>query len=274
VSLPVFKVEPELLAGLDRGQTLTVTGAEARHAVTVRRLAPGEALELVDGAGTRVTAELLEGQQERMTLRVRSVAAEPARRPRLALAQALAKGERDLLAVETATELGADEVVPWQAERSIVRWKKERAAKSREKWANTVAAAAKQSRRAAWPGLGPLCSTAELAEQLREPGTLGVVLHEDAQQSLAQLLGVPGGHGPVGTGAGAAGADRQWAQAERIVVVVGPEGGITPAELELLSGAGARVARLGPEVLRSSTAGPAALAVLSASLGRWSAPRG
>ena len=264
MSLPVFKVEPALLAGTDRGRTLTVTGSEARHAVTVRRLAPGEALELVDGAGTRATAELVEGQQERMELRVRSVSAEPERLPRLALAQALAKGERDLLAVETATELGADEVLPWQAERSIVRWKKERAVKSREKWANTVAAAAKQSRRAAWPGLGPLCSTAELAERLREPGTLGVVLHEDATQSLAELLGVPGFSGP----------GPEWTDAERIVVVVGPEGGIAPAELELLAGAGARAARLGPEILRSSTAGPAALAVLSASLGRWSGPRG
>jgi 16S rRNA (uracil1498-N3)-methyltransferase len=254
VSLPVFKVEPGRLAGLGPGAALTVTGPEARHAVTVRRLAPGERLELVDGAGTRATGELRAGDRDSMEVGVVSVTTEPARTPRLVLAQALAKGDRDLLAVETATELGVDAVVPWQADRSIVRWKKERAAKSHEKWVHTVAAAAKQSRRAAWPEVLPLSTTRELARLLGEPGTRGLVLHEEAHDSLADL-------------AGAAGAP--WAGAERIVLVVGPEGGVAPAEREVLAGVGALAVRLGPEVLRSSTAGPAALAVLSAALGRW-----
>jgi 16S rRNA (uracil1498-N3)-methyltransferase len=256
VSLPVFKVEPGRLTGLGPGAALTVTGPEARHAVTVRRLAPGERLELVDGAGTRATGELRTGDRDRMEVGLLSVTTEPDRTPRLVLAQALAKGERDLLAVETATELGVDAVVPWQADRSIVRWKKERAAKSHEKWVHTVAAAAKQSRRASWPEVLPLCTTRELARLLGEPGTRGLVLHEEARDSLAEL---PGAAGDL------------WAGAERIVLVVGPEGGIAPAELEALAGAGAGAVRLGPEVLRSSTAGPAALAVLSAALGRWAA---
>lgn len=251
MSLPVFKVEPGRLAGLGPGAALTVTGSEARHAVTVRRLAPGERLELVDGAGTRATGELRAGDRDSMEVGVVSVTTEPARTPRLVLAQALAKGDRDLLAVETATELGVDAVVPWQADRSIVRWKKERAAKSHEKWVHTVAAAAKQSRRAAWPEVLPLSTTRELARLLGEPGTRGLVLHEEAHDTLADLAGAP------------------WAGAERIVLVVGPEGGVAPAELEVLAGAGALAVRLGPEVLRSSTAGPAALAVLSAALGRW-----
>ncbi len=254
MSLPVFKVEPGRLAGLGPGAVLTVTGPEARHAVTVRRLAPGERLELVDGAGTRAAGELRAGDRDSMEVGVVSVTTEPARTPRLVLAQALAKGDRDLLAVETATELGVDAVVPWQADRSIVRWKKERAAKSHEKWVHTVAAAAKQSRRAFWPEVLPLSTTRELARLLGEPGTRGLVLHEEAHDSLADL-------------AGAAGAP--WAGTERIVLVVGPEGGVAPAELEVLAGAGALAVRLGPEVLRSSTAGPAALAVLSAALGRW-----
>ncbi|GAA1755157.1 16S rRNA (uracil(1498)-N(3))-methyltransferase [Kocuria aegyptia] len=256
MSLPVFKVEPGRLDGLDPGAALTVTGPEARHAVTVRRLAPGERLELVDGAGTRATGELRTGERDSMEVRVLSVAAEPARTPRLVLAQALAKGDRDLMAVETATELGVDAVVPWQADRSIVRWKKERAAKSHEKWVHTVAAAAKQSRRAAWPEVLPLCATRELARLLGEPGTRGLVLHEEARDSLADLSRAEGA---------------PWEGAERIVLVVGPEGGIAPAELDVLTGGQARTVRLGAEVLRSSTAGPAALAVLSAALGRWSA---
>jgi 16S rRNA (uracil1498-N3)-methyltransferase len=257
VSLPVFKVEPGRLAGLGPGAVLTVTGPEARHAVTVRRLAPGERLELVDGAGTRATGELRAGDRDSMEVGVVSVTTEPARTPRLVLAQALAKGDRDLLAVETATELGVDAVVPWQADRSIVRWKKERAAKSHDKWVHTVAAAAKQSRRAVWPEVLPLSTTRELARLVGEPGTRGLVLHEEAHDSLADLAGAPGA---------------PWAGAERIVLVVGPEGGVAPAELEVLAGAGARAVRLGPEVLRSSTAGPAALAVLSAALGRWASP--
>ncbi|MFF0990680.1 16S rRNA (uracil(1498)-N(3))-methyltransferase [Kocuria nitroreducens] len=254
MSLPVFKVAPGRLDGLGPGAALTVTGPEARHAVTVRRLAPGERLELVDGAGTRATVELRAGDRDSMEVGVVSVTAEPTRTPRVVLAQALAKGDRDLLAVETATELGVDAVVPWQADRSIVRWKKERAAKSHEKWVHTVAAAAKQSRRAAWPEVLALCTTRELVRLVGAPGTRGLVLHEEAHASLADL-------------SGAAGAP--WEGAERIVLVVGPEGGIAPAELDVLSGAGALAVRLGPEVLRSSTAGPAALAVLSTALGRW-----
>lgn len=259
MSLPVFKVGSDRLADLVPGAVLTVTGAEARHAVAVRRLVPGEPLELVDGEGTRATGELLAGERDSMDVRICAVTTETARRPRLALAQALAKGDRDLLAVETATELGVDAVVPWQAERSIVRWRKERAGKSHEKWVNTVAAAAKQSRRAAWPAVMPLATTRELAALLRGPDVLGLVLHEQAGRSLPDLLGRTG---------------TPWSEVEQIVLVVGPEGGIAPAELDVLAGAGARAVRLGPEVLRSSTAGPAALAVLSASLGRWACPSG
>ncbi|MFI7482286.1 16S rRNA (uracil(1498)-N(3))-methyltransferase [Kocuria sp. M1R5S2] len=257
MSLPVFKVGPGELPG--PGDVVTVTGPEARHAVTVRRLAPGERLELVDGSGTRAVGELLSGTKDSMEVRVTGVVSEPARRPRLVLAQALAKGDRDLLAVETATELGVDAVVPWQAQRSIVRWKQERAAKSHEKWVSTVAAAAKQSRRALWPEVLPLAGTPELAAVLGQPATAGLVLHEEATASLADLAGQ---------------GDAPWADAERIVLVVGPEGGIGPDELQALTGAGGRAVRLGPEVLRSSTAGPAALAVLSAALGRWAGTTG
>ena len=254
MSLPVFKVGPDELSGLGPGAVLTVTGPEARHAVTVRRLVPGAPLELVDGAGTRAAGELLSGTKDSMEVRVATVVRNAVRTPRLVLAQALAKGDRDLLAVETATELGVDSVVPWQAERSIVRWKKERAAKSHEKWVHTVAAAAKQSRRAAWPDVLALCGTAQLAALLQEPGTLGLVLHEEAEESLADLSARPA---------------PPWSGADRIVLVVGPEGGVAPAELGVLAASGARAVRLGREVLRSSTAGPAALAVLNAALGRW-----
>jgi 16S rRNA (uracil1498-N3)-methyltransferase len=162
------------------------------------------------------------------------------------LVQALAKGGRDELAVETATELGVDEVVPWQAARSVVQWRGERGTKARAGWESIARAAAKQSRRARVPAIAALASSADV--QARMGGAaLAVVLHEDADAALAGML-LP--------------------SAGDVVLVVGPEGGITPDELELFGGAGAMVCRLGPHVLRSSTAGPAAIAVLSAAV-RW-----
>ena len=179
----------------------------------------------------------------------------PARLPRLVLVQALAKGGRDELAVETATELGVDAVLPWQAERSVVRWSGERGERSRERWVATVAAAAKQSRRAVLPVVEPARDTPALAARVADVVAAGgavLVLHEQAGARL----------GPAVLPQAGAGAE--------VLVVVGPEGGITDGEVAALREAGAVAVRLGPEVLRSSSAGPAALAVLSDRLGRWS----
>jgi 16S rRNA (uracil1498-N3)-methyltransferase len=162
------------------------------------------------------------------------------------MVQALAKGERDDLAIEAATELGVDEVVPWQAERSVVVWRGERGVRSRRKWEQTVRAAAKQSRRARVPVVGELLDRAALVARV-QAATLAVVLHEEATEPLASL-DVPT------TG--------------EVLLVVGPEGGISPAEVDALAMAGAATCRIGREVLRSSTAGPAALSVLSAAM-RW-----
>jgi 16S rRNA (uracil1498-N3)-methyltransferase len=163
----------------------------------------------------------------------------PGRVPRLVLVQALAKGGRDELAVETATELGVDAVVPWQAGRSVVVWAGERGERSRRKWAGVARAAAKQSRRP---------TVAALVAQAVAAGGAALVLHEDARPGLVDVL-LP--------------------SAGEVLVLVGPEGGIGDDELRGLTGAGAVAVRLGPEVLRTSSAGAAALAVLSVRLGRW-----
>jgi 16S rRNA (uracil1498-N3)-methyltransferase len=160
--------------------------------------------------------------------------------------QALAKGGRDELAVETATELGVDAVVPWQAARSVVVWSGERGERSRRRWEQTVRAAAKQARRPLVPEVRPTLRTRDLAAAAS--GRRVLVLHEDAELPLAQA--------PVPD------AGELW-------VAVGPEGGVAPEELAELTGAGAVAVRLGPQVLRSSSAGAAALAVLSVRLGRW-----
>lgn len=243
---PVFVVEPDRLAAARMGDTLVLDGPEGRHAATVRRIAPGEHLDVVDGAGRRAVAYVLEGDRASLTLRVDEIADEPASEPRFVLVQALAKGDRDDQAIEAATELGVDAVVPWQAGRSIVQWRGERGAKARRKWVETVRAAGKQSRRARFPEVEELLDLRGLVRRVGEAAAT-YVLHEDATEPLAGVA-LP----EVGD----------------VLLVVGPEGGITPDELAALEDAGARAVRLGSTVLRSSTAGPAALAVLSAAT-RW-----
>jgi 16S rRNA (uracil1498-N3)-methyltransferase len=180
---------------------------------------------------------------------------EPRPGTRLVLVQALAKGDRDELAIETATELGIDAVVPWQAERSIVRWKGERAAKAHGKWQSVVTAAAKQARRAWIPEVRDAVDGGGLLKAVQEAG-LAIILHEAARRPLREVL-------------------ESWyrtssdASVREVLLIVGPEGGITPKEVTRLCDAGAVTALLGSHVLRSSTAGPAAVVLASDVLGRW-----
>jgi 16S rRNA (uracil1498-N3)-methyltransferase len=191
---------------------------------------------------------------ERLAVELDAVDHEPRPPYRLVLVQALAKGDRDELAAEAATELGADAIIPWQAERSIVRWKGDRAAKSLAKWRSVVLAAAKQSRRAWVPEVEEAHDDASLTSRIGR-AALAIVLHEDATEPLGSLL----------DSFTAADSSREG----EILFLVGPEGGISPTELDRFTGAGARLGLLAPHVLRSSTAGPAALAIAGDRLGRW-----
>jgi 16S rRNA (uracil1498-N3)-methyltransferase len=228
------------------GDEVEVAGPEGRHAVAVVKLRPGETV-LLGGGGRRAQGTVTRTGKDAFSARLDALRDEPLPSPRLVLVQALAKGGRDEQAVETATELGVDEVAPWQASRGVVVWRgAEREEKGRHRWEAVCVAAAKQSRRARVPLVAPPADTAEVAERLSR-ATLGLVLHEEATESLASLAHPVDGE---------------------VVVVVGPEGGITDPELAAFTAAGGRTVRLGPGVLRSSTAGPAALAVLASAL-RW-----
>jgi 16S rRNA (uracil1498-N3)-methyltransferase len=234
-------------AGWAVGARVSLLGAEAKHAVTVSRVRVGESLQLGDGAGTLARGTVIRADAAELVLEVESVERVPARAPRILLAQALAKGDRDELAVQAATELGVDGVLPWAAARSISRWQGQKVAKGRDRWASIVREAAKQSIRPRLPTVGDLVSTRQLAELAAS--TRMLLLEPTASDALSALPEVRD--------------DRD------IVLVVGPEGGIAPEELEALTRAGAAPVRLGPEVLRTSTAGPAAIAVLNVALGRW-----
>lgn len=217
-------------------------GAEGRHAADVRRMRAGEPVDLSDGAGLLVHGVVADVARGRVVVDVRERVEVPAPDPRFVVVQALAKGGRDEDAVEAMTEVGVDEVLGWQAARSVARWTD----RTLGRWTATAREASKQSHRPWLPQVSGPLSTGQVVERLRR-APAAVVLHEEATESLASL-GLPG------TG--------------DVVVVVGPEGGIAPEELEVFAAAGARICRLGGTVLRTSTAGVAALSVLSAAT-RW-----
>lgn len=238
---PLFLVDE-----LPSGGVLELTGDEGRHAARVKRLSAGEPVLVSDGRGSVVQCSVCTARSDGLELAVLARRTVPAPRPRIVVVQALPKGERAELAVELLTELGADEIVPWAASRSLVQWLGPRGDRALEKWRRTAREATKQSRRAWLLGVAPLAATADVAARLAD-GT-GLVLHESASARLT-TVDLPD--------------DRD------VVIVVGPEGGITPDELDGFTAVGATLVRLGAPVLRTSTAGGAALAVLSARLGRW-----
>jgi 16S rRNA (uracil1498-N3)-methyltransferase len=248
VTAALFLVEPEVTAAAEVGGFVRLEGPEGRHAVTVTRIGAGERIDLGDGAGI-VLHTLVESVQGRDALvaRVLDRVVEPPPQPRVVVVQALAKGDRGETAVEMMAEVGVDVIVPWQAERSIARWTADRAERGRARWAATVRAAGKQSRRARFPEIADVAGTPQLVELVRT-ASLAIVLHEEAAAPLAALTIPPTGD---------------------VVLVVGPEGGVSPAELEVLVAAGARPARLGPSVLRTSTAGTVAAGIVLARSSRW-----
>jgi 16S rRNA (uracil1498-N3)-methyltransferase len=219
------------------------------------RLGEGDELTLSDGLGMRVTATLED--PENGVVRVTATEVEEKPRVRISLVQALAKGGRDEMAIEESTEIGVDGVIPWQADRSIVQWSGAKAAKAQRKWTQILTAATEQSRRAWIPQLSDVMSTKQLVrfcEKETAEGNLFVVLHQDATK----------------TWEGIEQAAEQLTDGKTVYFVVGPEGGISDREIEQLTQAGAEVVVIGRTILRASTAGPVAVALLSRTLGRFS----
>ncbi len=236
------------IAAKTEGDTVLLAGAEARHA-TVRRVRAGERVTVGDGRGTWIEAECESIAASEVVLRVLDCVLRERPRPGIVLVQALAKGDRDELAVQAATELGVDAIVPWQARRSVSRWDAAKAAKGVARWTTIAREAAKQAHRAWLPEVREPVSTEALA---RGASARTLVLEPRAAERVTDLTLRPGDGGD-----------------DDIVLVVGPEGGIDPDELAVLAAAGSRPVRLGDTVLRTSTAGPAAISVVSALLGRW-----
>lgn len=237
--------EPLFLADLDEprvGQLVTLTGDEGRHAASVRRLRVGEVILISDGNGTAVRGPVASADKFGLSITVEEVLASPESPVKYVAVQALAKGDRSELAVEMLTELGVDEIVPWQAGRSVVRWAPDRTERGLTRWRATAREAAKQCRRFRVPVVAMPMSTAELALRIAQTD-LTVVLHEGAQATLGSL-DVP--------------------ESGEVMFIVGPEGGLTEDEVAAFTAAGGRPALVSDAVLRTSTAGVVALAQLQA----------
>ena len=233
----------------EAGGVAVVDGEEGFHAATVRRIRPGEHLVLSDGAGVVADCVVEAADKRSLTARVTARRTVPRPSPTVTVVQAIPKSERSELAVELATEAGADEFIAWQAARCVARWDGDRADKGLRRWRAVARAAARQSRRPYVPGvIGPV-STRALADLVSGRGDTALVLHESATVPLSEIA---------------------VAQAESILLVVGPEGGIADEELEVLIAAGAMSMRLGPTVLRTSTAAAVALGALGVLTPRWS----
>ncbi|WP_127358387.1 16S rRNA (uracil(1498)-N(3))-methyltransferase [Actinacidiphila soli] len=245
MTAPVFIVGPEQPLAVGR---IVLSGAEGRHAVSVRRLRAGEDIVLTDGAGTGAYGRVAAAEgKDHLEVDVTEVRAEPEPRPRITVVQALPKGDRGELAVETMTETGVDAIVPWAAARCVTQWRAERGAKALAKWRSTAREAAKQSRRLRFPDVAELMTTRQVTGLLAR-AAFAAVLHEEGSEPLAAAALPDDGD---------------------IVLVVGPEGGVAPDELDAFAAAGAKPYRLGPTVLRTSTAGVAATALLLGRTGRW-----
>ncbi|MFD5081495.1 16S rRNA (uracil(1498)-N(3))-methyltransferase [Kitasatospora sp. NPDC058406] len=249
MTAPVFVVETERIATAAPGVLVRLDGPEGRHAAAVKRLEAGEAVTLADGLGLGVdgTVAAVHGK-DAIEVTVTAVRREAEPAPRIVVVQALPKGDRGELAVETMTEVGVDVVIPWSASRCITQWKGDRGAKALAKWRATAREAGKQSRRLRFPEVREPLTTRQLVPVLAG-AAFAAVLHEEGAEPLAGAVLPDSGD---------------------LVLVVGPEGGVSPEELAAFAEAGAKPFRLGLSVLRTSTAGVAAGALLLGRTGRWS----
>ncbi|MGW3626080.1 16S rRNA (uracil(1498)-N(3))-methyltransferase [Streptomyces sp. NPDC000880] len=246
MTAPVFVVDHFDAGG---GGRFVLDGPEGRHAVSVKRLRPGEDVVLTDGHGRWADCVVLDTEgKDRLVVQLDSVSEEPESVPRITVVQALPKGDRGELAVETMTETGVDAIVPWAASRCITQWRGDRGVKALAKWRSTAREAGKQSRRLRFPEVADAATTKQVVALLAK-ADFAAVLHEEGAEPLATA---------------------QLPAEGSIVLVVGPEGGVSPEELTAFADAGAKPYRLGRSVLRTSTAGTAATALLLGRTGRWS----
>ena len=235
-----------LVDKLDDSNLIEVSGDEAHHAIKVLRINVSEEILISDGAGNWVRASVENIEKKTFTAKVLERGFQPEKSPRLIVVQGLPKSDRVKDAIEILVESGVDLIIPWQADRSISKWQKD----SLDKWQSAAVAATKQSRRFRKPEIIDGLSLSQLLE-IESENSAVLVMHESATTKLSEVV------------------TSKFAGMSEIIIVIGPEGGISESELTVLEGAGAQIVGLGPEVFRSAHAGGAALSAVSALIGRW-----
>jgi 16S rRNA (uracil1498-N3)-methyltransferase len=235
-----------LVEKLSGSQTIEVTGDEAHHAIKVLRIKIGEEILVSNGDGNWVRATVSQIDKKSLSAQVLERGYQSIKSPKLVVVQGLPKSDRVKEAIEILVESGVDLIIPWQADRSISKWQKD----SLSKWQSAAIAATKQSRRFRVPEIIEELSLSELLEIESETSAI-LVMHESATRKLSEVV------------------TKDFAGLSEIIIVIGPEGGITDSELGILQSAGAHIVGLGPEVFRSAHAGGAALSAVSALIGRW-----
>lgn len=257
MSLPVFRAPDLDPATLAVGQQVLLQGPEGRHAVTVTRLQVGERLQLSNGRGMKATGTVTQlSGKDGLQMQVEELSHAAAPTPRVTIVQSLPKSERSELAVELATEAGADAIIPFAAQRCVAKWVGAKQTKGQQKWQQAALKAAKQSRRAIDPVITPLHDLPQLLAaitQCCEVGGQVLVLHEAAATPFAATV---------------------TPQAPELMLLIGPEGGFSEAEVDAFTAAGAHPVLLGPEVYRTSTAAAVALGALGVLTSRWQHPTG
>lgn len=236
------------------GAYITLTGDEAVHAVKVSRLRVGEEIRVSNGKGFWGAGEVRTASQDLVEVVLQKTGFDAPSKPKLILVQALAKSGRDERAVEQATEFGIDEIVAWEADRSIVRWSQEKRLKNIQKWRRIAREAAKQSLRTHIPVCNSVLKLNDLAEQCKKETNLVLVLDPSADEKLSVVLkrNLDGNN-----------------TIQKIFFVVGPEGGISDKEVSMMVDSGAKMVLVGSQVLRTSSAGVAGLAITQTVLKKW-----
>ena len=235
-----------LVDKLEDSNLIEVMGDEAHHAIKVLRITVGEEILVSDGAGNWVRASIENIEKKTFTAKVLEHGLQPEKSPRLIVVQGLPKSDRVKDAIEILVESGVDVIIPWQADRSISKWRQD----SLDKWQSAVVAATKQSRRFRKPEIIDGLTLSQLLE-IESENSAVLVMHESATTKLSEVV------------------TSKFAGMSEIIIVIGPEGGISESELAILESAGAHIVGLGPEVFRSAHAGGAALSAVSALIGRW-----
>ena len=235
-----------LIDKLEDSNLIEIAGDEAHHAIKVLRITVGEEILISDGAGNWVRASVENIEKKTFIAKVLERGFQPEKSPRLIVVQGLPKSDRVKDAIEILVESGVDLIIPWQADRSISKWRQD----SLDKWQSAAVAATKQSRRFRKPEIIDGLSLSQLLE-IESENSVVLVMHESATTKLSEVV------------------TSKFSGMSEILIVIGPEGGISDSELAVLEGAGAHIVGLGPEVFRSAHAGGAALSAVSALIGRW-----